>query len=65
MGRGSVSRRRGESGRPDGSGLRDRSIRWAGMTFTTAEILVALGVGLVLAAAIGAYMVISRRKGWM
>jgi hypothetical protein len=35
------------------------------MTFTTAEILVALGVGLVLAAAIGAYMVISRRKGWM
>jgi hypothetical protein len=35
------------------------------VTFSTGEILVALGVGVVLATAIGAYMVVSRRKGWM
>jgi hypothetical protein len=35
------------------------------VTFSTGEILVALGVGVVLAAVIGAYMVVSRKKGWM
>lgn len=35
------------------------------MTFTTGEILVALGAGIALAAVIGAYMVVSRKKGWM
>jgi hypothetical protein len=39
--------------------------RTAGMTFTTEEILSLVAVGVVLAIIVTAYMVISRRKGWM
>ena len=35
------------------------------MTFTTEEILALVAVGVVLAIIVTAYMVISRRKGWM
>jgi hypothetical protein len=35
------------------------------MSFSTGEILLAVGVGVALAAVIGAYMVVSRKKGWM
>jgi hypothetical protein len=37
----------------------------AGMSFTTEEILALVAVGVVLAIIVTAYMVISRRKGWM
>jgi hypothetical protein len=37
----------------------------ADMTFTTEEILALVAVGVILAIIVTAYMVISRRKGWM
>ena len=35
------------------------------MSFTTEEILGLVGIGVVLAVVVTAYMVISRRSGWM
>jgi hypothetical protein len=35
------------------------------MTFTTGEILALGAIGFVLAVIVGAYMVISRKRGWM
>jgi hypothetical protein len=35
------------------------------MTFTTGEILALVAIGFVLAVIVAAYMIISRKKGWM
>lgn len=44
----------------DGSDLRSGP-----MTFTTGEILALVAIGFVLAVIVAAYMIISRKKGWM
>jgi hypothetical protein len=40
-------------------------IRSQPMTFTTGEILALVAIGFVLAVIVAAYMIISRKKGWM
>mgnify|MGYP004176026877 CR=1 FL=1 len=35
------------------------------MSFTTGEIVAVVGVGVFLAGIVAAYMIISRKKGWM
>jgi len=35
------------------------------VSFTTGEILLAIGVGVAFAALIAGYMIFTRRKGWM
>ncbi|MAB72984.1 MAG: hypothetical protein CMJ54_10820 [Planctomycetaceae bacterium] len=53
------------SPRTDGTNAQQEPAGRRPMNFTTGEILALVGVGVFLGGIVAAYMIISRKKGWM